>query len=88
MDELRAAHVAKGGDDLVENGVSMEIVKKNGLHHEEDFINRKWVGDKRLSLYSYTLETINMLLLPMIQTKYVHKKSMDFNQCHQSAFFL
>lgn len=67
MDELRNAHVAKGGtDEPIENGAV--IAKKNGLN-EDEFINRKWVGDKRLSLFSYTLETINMLLVPMLQTK-------------------
>lgn len=35
-------------------------------------VNRVWGGDKRLSLYGYTLETINLLLLPMMQSKYVH----------------
>ncbi|XP_043275732.1 glutamate synthase [NADH] isoform X2 [Venturia canescens] len=68
MDDLRKAHVAKGGiNEPVENGTV--IAKKNGLNNEDEFINRKWVGDKRLSLFSYTLETINMLLVPMLQTK-------------------
>lgn len=70
MDELRAAHVAKGGPNKhIENGVIAGVPGNNGPNNEVDFINRKWVGDKRLSLYSYTLETINMLILPMIQTK-------------------
>lgn len=30
---------------------------------------RLWLKDPRLPLYAYTIETINMLLLPMIQTK-------------------
>ncbi|XP_046391906.1 glutamate synthase [NADH] isoform X1 [Ischnura elegans] len=30
---------------------------------------RMWGGDKRLSLFSYNIETINMLLIPMLQTK-------------------
>lgn len=30
---------------------------------------RIWGGDRRLSLFSYTIETINMLLLPMVNTK-------------------
>jgi hypothetical protein len=36
----------------------------------EDDVSRIWGGDRRLSLFSYTIETINMLLLPMIKTKY------------------
>lgn len=27
------------------------------------------LSDKRLALYGYTIETINMLLLPMVQNK-------------------
>lgn len=33
-------------------------------------------GDQRLSLFGYTVETITMLLLPMINTKLVYSFSM------------
>lgn len=33
-----------------------------------------WGGDRRLSVFGYTIETVNMLLVPMIQTKYVYFK--------------
>uniref|UniRef100_A0A8D8SW26 Glutamate synthase [NADH] n=1 Tax=Cacopsylla melanoneura TaxID=428564 RepID=A0A8D8SW26_9HEMI len=35
----------------------------------ETEMTRIWGGDRRLSLFSYTIETINMLILPMIRTK-------------------
>nr|XP_050862709.1 uncharacterized protein LOC127069596 isoform X1 [Vespula vulgaris] len=72
MDEIRAAHAANGGTlNTFENGYNSEVQKKNifnGLN-EISAVNRVWGGDKRLSLYGYTLETINLLLLPMIQSK-------------------
>lgn len=78
MDELRAAHVRNSNEEnVIKNGLSAEtaIAKKNAINdiNEVSAVNKVWSGDKRLSLYGYTLETINLLLLPMIQTKYVHQ---------------
>jgi glutamate synthase (NADH) len=78
MDELRAAHILNGSaGNVIENGLSSEtaIAKKNAINdvNEISAVNKVWSGDKRLSLYGYTLETINLLLLPMVQTKYVHR---------------
>lgn len=42
------------------------VVDKQG---NEDSFNV--FSDKRLGLFGYTIETINMLLLPMIQDRYV-----------------
>ncbi|EGI70214.1 PREDICTED: putative glutamate synthase [NADPH] isoform X2 [Acromyrmex echinatior] len=70
MDELRAAHVYNSNaGDIIENSLSVE--KKNAINgvNEVSAVNKVWSGDKRLSLYGYTLETINLLLLPMVQTK-------------------
>lgn len=81
MDELRAAHVCNvNAGDVIENrqSVETEIAKKNAINDvngEISAVNRVWSGDKRLSLYGYTLETINLLLLPMVQTKYVNSSS-------------
>lgn len=76
MDELRAAHVRNSNvGDVIENSLSAEtaIAKKNAINvNEVSAVNKVWSGDKRLSLYGYTLETINLLLLPMVQTKYVY----------------
>jgi len=72
MEELRAAH--NHNVKIIENGLSTEteIAKKNIINESEiSAVNKVWSGDKRLSLYGYTLETINLLLLPMVQTKYV-----------------
>ncbi|KYN05005.1 Glutamate synthase [NADH], amyloplastic [Cyphomyrmex costatus] len=70
MDELRATHVCNSNEgDIIENSLSVE--KKNAINgiNEVSAVNKVWSGDKRLSLYGYTLETINLLLLPMVQTK-------------------
>lgn len=72
MDELRAAHVRNvNAEDVIENGLPIEtsLSKKNSINGEISAVNKVWSGDKRLSLYGYTLETINLLLLPMVQTK-------------------
>ncbi|XP_033228297.1 putative glutamate synthase [NADPH] isoform X2 [Belonocnema kinseyi] len=76
MDDLRAGHIPAGSAvEGVQNGpTNNEVAKKNGLNMNGvemkiSAVNRVWGGDKRLALYGYTLETINMLLLPMIQTK-------------------
>lgn len=77
MDELRAAHVHdRSAGNVIENGLpttETAIAKKNAINgvNEISAVNKVWSGDKRLSLYGYTLETINLLLLPMVQTKYV-----------------
>lgn len=73
MDELRAAHAQKCNAEVIENGLSADIARKNALNDSSEIsaVNKVWSGDKRLSLYGYTLETINLLLLPMVQTKYV-----------------
>lgn len=43
------------------------VVKANG--HVPNGTTLNGLSDKRLSLFGYTLETINMLLTPMIQNK-------------------
>ncbi|KAL7287833.1 hypothetical protein TKK_0017905 [Trichogramma kaykai] len=72
MDHLRQDYKSKE----LTNGVAPEVnghalVKKNGITEEDGIsaVNRVWSGDKRIALFGYTLETINLLLLPMIQTK-------------------
>ena len=83
MDDLRAAYVSSGGSvEVIQNGSNYEIVTKNGLNMNGiemkiSAVNRVWGGDKRLALYGYTLETINMLLLPMINTKYISQFLLD-----------
>ncbi|KAJ9598085.1 hypothetical protein L9F63_026811, partial [Diploptera punctata] len=54
MEDLRAEHAALHNSTGLTNGT---------------IVSEIWGGDRRLSLFSYTIETINMLLLPMIQTK-------------------
>ena len=74
MDELRNEAVKKVG--LVKaksiefvSGGKNKYISDNLPEHE---ITRIWGGDRRLSLFSYTIETITMLLLPMIRTRFVY----------------
>ncbi|XP_011708149.1 PREDICTED: putative glutamate synthase [NADPH] isoform X2 [Wasmannia auropunctata] len=75
IDELRAAHAHNNSaGNGIENNQSaqMAVAKKNAINdgaNEVSAVNKVWSGDKRLSLYGYTLETINLLLLPMVETK-------------------
>ncbi|XP_043577717.1 glutamate synthase [NADH] isoform X1 [Bombus pyrosoma] len=74
MEELRAADADyKKTLSTVENGsiVDEEVAKRKAMNDANPIstVNRVWGGDKRLSLYGYTLETINLLLLPMMQSK-------------------
>lgn len=43
----------------------------NGFVHvpDENAVARVWGGDRRLSLFSYSIETINMLLMPMFEIR-------------------
>ncbi|KAJ8680883.1 hypothetical protein QAD02_016670 [Eretmocerus hayati] len=70
MEDLRNAHKSEETNGMV-NGVSNALVAKNGISNEDGIsaVHRVWGGDKRIALFGYTLETINLLLLPMIQTK-------------------
>lgn len=73
MEELRAAHANNvDARDIIGNDLSEMTIAKNAVNgvNEISAVNKVWSGDKRLSLYGYTLETINLLLLPMVQTKY------------------
>lgn len=64
MSDLRAAYEKRYG------AVTKEEIT-NGFVHvaDENAVARVWGGDRRLSLFSYSIETINMLLMPMFQTK-------------------
>lgn len=73
MEELHAAHANNvDAGDIIGNDLSEMTIAKNAVNgvNEISAVNKIWSGDKRLSLYGYTLETINLLLLPMVQTKY------------------
>jgi glutamate synthase (NADPH/NADH) len=73
MADLRAEHEGNNKNAIVTNGNIdgvgdvMETGSVNGITDEG--LAKVWNGDRRLSLFSYTIETINLLLLPMIQTK-------------------
>ncbi|XP_046666504.1 glutamate synthase [NADH] [Homalodisca vitripennis] len=64
MEELRAASsvVPESPAAVVINGEMKEELTEHDM-------TRIWGGDRRISLFGYSIETINMLLLPMIRTK-------------------
>lgn len=64
MAELREAH------EKIHGPVAKEEITNGFVHvSDENSVARVWGGDRRLCLFSYTIETINMLLLPMFETK-------------------
>ncbi|XP_015429364.1 PREDICTED: putative glutamate synthase [NADPH] isoform X2 [Dufourea novaeangliae] len=71
MEELRAADVVDANLAKEKAALEQSIGINNATNDANPIsaVNRVWGGDKRLSLYGYTLETINMLLLPMMQSK-------------------
>lgn len=71
MEELRTEAVNKVRlvkEKSIEfvSGIKKKHISDN-LPEEE--ITRIWGGDRRLSLFSYTIETINLLILPMIHNR-------------------
>ncbi|XP_018895699.1 uncharacterized protein [Bemisia tabaci] len=62
----RAVGLVKEKSIEFESGDAKKTLRDN-LPGEE--MTRIWGGDRRLSLFSYSIETINMLILPMIRTK-------------------
>lgn len=76
MDDFRRAH-----NTATENTNGNDIVPMNGFPKEGTIsaVHRIWGGDKRIALFGYTLETINLLLLPMIETKLVGIRKIYLN---------
>lgn len=65
MTELRTEYEKTLGSppkDPIANNGFVSVPQENSL-------SRVWGGDRRLSLFSYSIETITMLLMPMIKTK-------------------
>uniref|UniRef100_A0A0K8TT44 Glutamate synthase [NADH] n=1 Tax=Tabanus bromius TaxID=304241 RepID=A0A0K8TT44_TABBR len=63
IDEMRHAHmIANGHANGFQNGV-------NGFNNYVPPAEERGIFDPRLSLFGYTTETINMLLVPMFQDK-------------------
>ncbi|ODN06304.1 Glutamate synthase [NADH], amyloplastic [Orchesella cincta] len=73
MDELREAHtgpltygVENGEMNGVVNGING--IKINGVA-DESKMDYQCSQDRRLGMYGYTVETVNLLMLPMIQNQ-------------------
>lgn len=71
MEDLRKAHRGEEFNGIENKTNNALVTVKNGISKEDGIsaVHRVWGGDKRIALFGYTLETINLLLLPMIQTK-------------------
>ncbi|GLG95437.1 NADPH:adrenodoxin oxidoreductase, mitochondrial [Gryllus bimaculatus] len=69
LEDLWKEHIKKFGpfESGTGEGEKVAVASVNGINDKT--LARMWGGDRRLSLFAYTIETINMLLLPMIQTK-------------------
>lgn len=68
MHELREAANIK--QLVAEDGfVNGEIKPELYVPLPEEDVSRIWGGDRRLSMFNYTIETINLLVLPMMKTK-------------------
>ncbi len=65
-DALKKVHLVKAKSIEFVSGGKNKYITEN-LPEKE--LTRIWGGDRRLSLFSYTIETINLLLLPMIRTR-------------------
>lgn len=59
--------VVESKPDLIIANGELKLAEPEAISERD--MTRIWGGDRRLSLFSYTIETINMLLLPMIRTK-------------------
>lgn len=71
MADLRAEHERNNKNTIVPSG-NIDVLETGSVNGVTDEgLAKVWGGDRRLSLFSYTIETINLLLLPMIQTKLV-----------------
>ncbi|KAK7580461.1 hypothetical protein V9T40_001090 [Parthenolecanium corni] len=64
QDALKKVHLVKAKSIEFVSGEKNKYIRENLPEPE---ITRIWGGDRRLSLFSYTIETINLLLLPMIR---------------------
>lgn len=68
QDALKKVHLVKEKSIEFVSGEKNKYIR---LNIPEPEITRIWGGDRRLSLFSYTIETINLLLLPMIRNRYL-----------------
>ncbi|XP_063220022.1 uncharacterized protein LOC134529642 [Bacillus rossius redtenbacheri] len=71
LEDFHKAHVAVAHpENNINDSVAIsDKLLKNSNYSEDEYIAMMWGGDKRLALFSYTTETISMLLIPMMQTK-------------------
>lgn len=71
LEHFRKAYNPEESNGIESNANNAVVAVKNGISKDDGIsaVHRVWGGDKRIALFGYTLETINLLLLPMIKTK-------------------
>ena len=61
--------------DMLSKGFSQQTIYYNPIQRASDFdessniLERLWKGDRRLPMFGYTIETIQMLMIPMLKTR-------------------
>ncbi|TRY70669.1 hypothetical protein TCAL_09685 [Tigriopus californicus] len=63
LGDLRKANIAQFSTDR------RPIIKPLEGSEEDSIVARIWQGDRRMPMFGYNLETIQMLMIPMFQTK-------------------
>ena len=61
--------------DMLSKGFSQQTIYYNPIQRASDFeegtniLERLWKGDRRMPMFGYTIETIQMLMIPMLKTR-------------------
>ena len=61
--------------DKLHKGFTQQTIYYNPIQRASDFeegsniLERLWKGDRRLPMFGYTIETIQMLMIPMLKTR-------------------
>ena len=61
--------------DMLSKGFTQQTIYYNPIQRASDFeegsniLERLWKGDRRMPMFGYTIETIQMLMIPMLKTR-------------------
>ena len=61
--------------DKLHKGFTQQTIYYNPIQRASDFeegsniLERLWKGDRRMPMFGYTIETIQMLMIPMLKTR-------------------
>ena len=68
LDDLKKAHLTNWKDPSIQQ-FKRKAVLLEGRSEEDVHGRAKVLEDRRLALFAYTTETINLLILPMVKTE-------------------